>query len=173
MMMSDCEFRSRLDAFYDGELDAPNSEQFERHVESCPACAAELHEMQRVGRMFDDLAGEPMSDTALSRVHQAVDQVETDADAPLSLWRVSLVLTSLAASVVVIGSVWLREIGGPASGPVLNASAPSWERVATLRESGPIPQTPLEGIDRTRLADQRFTQFMLENLTPRGSHEKQ
>ena len=174
--MSECEYQSRLDAFFDGELEPPDSERIEQHVETCAACSAALREMRQVGRMFDSLADEPMSDAALSRIHRAVDQADVEADAPLSLWRVSLVLTSLAASVVVIGSVWLREVPsapGGSAGTYSRTSVPSWERVATLQETGPISQPLWETSDRTRLADTRLTQFMIENLTPKASHEKQ
>ena len=173
--MSDCEYRSRLDAFFDGELDPPDSERFERHVESCAGCAAELRQMQRLGRAFDTLAQEPMSDAALSRVHRAVDEVDLETDAPLSLWRISLVLTSLAASVVVIGSVWMREVpdAGRRGPTVAGRGSPAWERVATLQEAGPIAQPLTDSMDRSRLADQRLTQFMITNLSSRASHEKQ
>jgi len=176
--MSDCEYRSRLDAFFDGELDPPDTERIERHVESCADCAAELREMRQVGRMFDALADEPMSDAALSRVHQAVDRTELDSDGPLSIWRVALVLTALAASVVVIGSVWMREVPGSGTRPpavYVRGSSPAaaWEQIATSLDPTPLPQTQWDSGDRTRLADTRLTQFMVENLKRRAPHESQ
>lgn len=169
--MSDCEYRSRLDAFHDGELDPLASEQFERHLETCPDCAAEVRELRRVARMFDALAEDPMSAGALARVHHAVDQVEDEP--PLGILRIAAVLTALAASVLVIGSAWLWESpGGGAQLPRVAVYHPqptaAWERVA-LMQPDRLPRTAWEIGDRTRLAeaDARLADWMLDNLNAR------
>lgn len=167
--MSDCEYRSRLDAFHDGELDAPAHERFERHLASCSACAAEVRELRRVARMFDAMAEEPMSVSALARVHRAVDQVEDEP--PLGILRIAAVLTALAASVLVIGSAWLYEAPGTGTQPprvVVYHPQPTaaWERVALTLEPDRLPRTAWEVGDRTRLAeaDARLAHWMLDNL---------
>lgn len=172
----DCEFRSRVAALYDGELDPPDSNEVERHVETCVACAAELHRLRQVGRMFDAIADEPLSDAAVARIHRAVDQA--DVEAPLGILRIALVLTALAASVVVIGSAWLWE--APAAGTpirptvsIRRSAASDWERVAVTLDPGPLPQTSYDPGDRTRLADLRLTSFMLDGLNHKASHESQ
>jgi anti-sigma factor RsiW len=171
-MMSECEYRSRLDAFHDGELDAQTHEQFERHLETCPECAAEVRELRRVARMFDALAEDPMSASALARVHQAVDQV--DDEPPLGILRIAAVLTALAASVLVIGSAWLWEApGAGAQLPRVVVYHPqptaAWERVALTLEPDHLPRTAWEVGDRTRLAetDARLADWMLDNLNAR------
>jgi anti-sigma factor RsiW len=169
--MSDCEYRSRLDAFHDGELDPLAHEQFERHLEACPACAAQVRELRRVARLFDALADEPMSASALARVHHAVDQVEDEP--PLGILRIAAVLTALAASVLVIGSAWLWEAPGAGARPhvVVYHPQPSaaWERVALTLEPDRLPRTAWEVGDRTRLADAdaRLADWMLDNLDAR------
>lgn len=170
--MSDCHYQDRLDAFHDGELDPAAAEQVERHAEACASCAAELRRMRQVTGMFEALADEPVSDNALGRFHRAVDQVEEEP--PLGVLRIAAVLTSLAASVLVIGSAWLWELPPAPSGAPQVAYHPrlttDWERVAMTLEPDPLPRTVWELGDRTRLADAdvRLADWMLDNLSERS-----
>ena len=169
--MSDCEYRERLSAFHDGELDPLTREHVGRHVEACASCTAELRQMRQVTGMFDALAEEPISADALGRVHRAVDRVEDDP--PLSILRIAAVLTALAASVLVIGSAWLWEAPGAAAGSrqIVYHPHPTlvWERVAMTLEPDPLPRTAWDVGERTRLAgaDARLTDWMLGNLNGR------
>ena len=52
----DCEYRTRLDAFHDGELPPAAAREVERHLETCPVCAAELAEIREVADSFGGMA---------------------------------------------------------------------------------------------------------------------
>jgi anti-sigma factor RsiW len=53
-MMTCTEGRTLLDAYMDGELGIERSLEFERHLESCPSCAAELASRRALGSSLRD-----------------------------------------------------------------------------------------------------------------------
>ena len=171
---SDCPYRSRLDAYHDGELDADAQEQFQSHLMACAACAAELRQMQRVSGLFNEMADEPMSGAAVARVHDAVDAVEDEPS--LGIGRIAAVLTALAASVLIVGSAWLWDAPGrPVRSPLVAGRivpTPAWERVAMTLRTDPLARTPWEVNDRTRLAyENRLTRWMVRDLTGEAPDE--
>lgn len=171
--MAPCDFRSRLNAYHDGELTAEEMELFERHVQSCGDCAAELAEIRRLSSLFDDFASRPVEEPAVSRIHEAVDALDQTESGTL---RIAGVLTALAASVLVVASVWLME--APAAENErkqvvrIEAPAPEWERVASTLRADAMPGGG-PGIGPARepaLADADLANWMLRNLDDKVTH---
>ena len=106
--MADCSYCSMLEAFHDGELDAARGADFDRHLASCPACAADLAALREMSRHFAVAPVHRLSQIGLYRLHANLDLL-TDRGL---LW-LARVLTGLAASVLVIGSIWLTRAKPP------------------------------------------------------------
>jgi len=164
--MADCPFHWRLEAFHDGELGAQASREMESHLEMCPDCAASLEELRRMTRRFDSLKEERLTADELAAMHAAVDA--SPGAGRSSIFRIAVVLTGLAASVLIIGATWLRELPSTSSSPrrvvVLPAAAPAWERVAMTLQTYPLPQRPWQRRPGPALADSRLADWMLQDL---------
>ena len=81
-VMADCDFHLQVDAYHDRELDAVASDQFERHLESCPACGTELAAMRSLSTRISKALPDDLRLAESARIHQAVDRA--DDAAPLS-----------------------------------------------------------------------------------------
>jgi anti-sigma factor RsiW len=165
--MMDCKNRSQLGAYHDGELPADAARELARHLESCPACAAELAGLQSASELFSVFTQERMSRAALARAHEAVER-----DAQPSLLRIAGLLAGLAASAMVIGSAWLWEAPTAHkghSGPLVYVQSadkdPQWLLVATTLRVDPLPQEI--GNNRTQIVSEpavATAEWILNNL---------
>jgi mycothiol system anti-sigma-R factor len=66
-----CEHTATLHGYLDGELDAARSTEFERHLESCPACVAELETQETLRSSFQHAQ---LRERAPSSLRQAINQ---------------------------------------------------------------------------------------------------
>ena len=167
--MTECNYRSRLGAYHDGELAPQPARELERHIESCPACTAELAELRNMSGLFTVFSDERMSRAALARAHNAVEREGTQP----SLLRIAGLLAGLAASAMVIGSAWLWETPArpkPSHGPFAIVPTapkdPQWLLVATTLRADPLPREM--GDDRTQIVSEPAVadaaEWMLKNL---------
>jgi anti-sigma factor RsiW len=156
--------RHRLNAYHDAELGDAEARELERHLETCPSCAAELDEILKVSEAFAGLVPSGISRAAMARAHAAADdaceRVESAARGRRLLVRVASVLTAVAASVLVVASAWLLEPPAAPTGNVNLAVAPGstvgpaaeWERIAMTLDAGPLRSDSPDAPGRLALA---------------------
>jgi anti-sigma factor RsiW len=115
--MADCSYRSTVEAYHDGELDAARGAEFERHLASCQPCTAELAGLRKMSGVFAAAPVNRLSQIGLYRLHANLDLL-TDRGL---LW-LARVMTGLAASVLVVGSIWLTRAkpAVPVNGSVIS-----------------------------------------------------
>jgi anti-sigma factor RsiW len=81
------ETRSRLEAYFDGELDAISAAGMERHIGECEECRTELEELENLRRSLRrDLGFDRATPELRARVAIALDR-EAAPDPPDSLFR--------------------------------------------------------------------------------------
>lgn len=185
--MSHCEFQPRLSAWYDGELDADEARLVERHVDTgCPICKADLVAMRALTVDLDAATRLPDVAESVGGLHDVIRRETEAAPARSDLWRTAVVLSGLAASLLVVSATWLVELrpaaqaGGqvispptPTGGPALALSS-DWETVATTLRADPRPELLADSPLEPRYAD--AIDWLLQNLAPadgRGSSEGQ
>ena len=117
-------------------------------------------------RLFHPLKEERLTPSELAAMHEAVD-VSPRAQPP-SVFRIAIVLTGLAASVLIVGATWLAELPSISPLPrrvvILPAAAPAWERVALTLQTDPFPPRPWQHRQGPALADARLADWMLHDL---------
>jgi anti-sigma factor RsiW len=160
-----CDYSGRLSALHDGELDPASAAEVEKHLASCAKCREELEDLRELSAHAALIGAEGIPASRLRSIHRAID-----ADDRYSILRIAGVLTGLAASAMVIGSVWLSEI--PASRPaapvvVLTDTGPDWSRVAVDLHVDPLPRAEWEVNDRQMFADARLAEWMMDGLAGR------
>jgi anti-sigma factor RsiW len=167
--MSACQFQSRVEAYHDGKLPAEGRRAVEQHLARCAVCAAELAWLRSVSASVRRQRGDDLTALELERVHAAVDAA-ADESYPVLLYRTAGTLMALAASVLIVSSVWLHELPPPTATaqPLAVAEAPAWERVALTLRVDPLPS----GLDgEAYLADARLADWVLRGLAdkPNGN----
>jgi len=186
--MNECPFQVRIEAYHDGELNADERLAVERHVATCPGCAADLAWMRGVSRtLVTTPAG--MTTDERGRLRAALDAA-MDADGagalyddseepesyPILLYRTAGVLSAIAASILLLSVVWLNELPSgthraPTGMALARGEVPAWERVAMNLRVDPLPNTTPGG--EAYLADARLADWMLQGLAPGPGHSMQ
>ena len=125
--MSDCPSNAKIEAYHDGELSAADAAAVERHLPDCPACTQQLAQLREMSAL---LAGEPPAEILpieLARIHRRLERLYDR-----SFLRFCAAMSAVAASVLIISSVWLFD--GTRATPIVQVNPhneTSWERVAS------------------------------------------
>jgi anti-sigma factor RsiW len=101
--MNNCEFESRLSAYYDGELSPAERLSVESHLNGCGDCREALASMRETSALFAASPPAGLSQIARHRLHQNIDR-----HLERGLVRLSWALSGVAASIVLGGSLWLN-----------------------------------------------------------------
>src|SRR5258708_6293157 len=118
--MANCSFNDQLDAYHDGELDERRRRTLEIHLVGCGECAKRLAELQDIAEMFAAAPRPQISQIAMHRLHRSVD-----AAMEHGLLRFAGAVSGIAASVLLVGSMWLsRATDAP-------QAAPPWVEAST------------------------------------------
>ena len=141
------ENRTVLHAYLDGELDAPRSAEFEKHLEGCAACVRSLesHEVLRSKIQHANLY-EPLPLGLENKIRRQLRESSTAPSLPrVFAWRW---LAAAAALLLVVGISW-RYIPKPAEDSSLSASAFAPEIVdAHIRSLQPGHLTDVTSTDQ-------------------------
>jgi anti-sigma factor RsiW len=110
-----------LDAWYDGELDAPRSASLEKHLEECTACAAlsearsALSEVlvKNATRYNAPAALKKKIETLMSRPPDVAKRERSSRPPRMMPWRGVAIAASFLLFVMVGWNVWLLQSGAP------------------------------------------------------------
>ncbi|HWG31229.1 MAG TPA: zf-HC2 domain-containing protein, partial [Steroidobacteraceae bacterium] len=70
-----CAESLRVQAYFDGEVDAISAAEIERHAERCPNCRAQLQDLERIRAAFrESVAPEPAPAELRARISRALDE---------------------------------------------------------------------------------------------------
>lgn len=130
MIMETCPQRSLIGLYHDGELPENRRPEVEQHLAQCPQCSAELVELRRLSQVLS-IEARPVPPRGMKdRLHRHVDSM-TDS----SVQRFAQLLSGLAAAVLVMASLWLRNSSDPDT-----ELPPPWEQAAATLRPQPITQ---------------------------------
>ncbi|MCH9675631.1 MAG: zf-HC2 domain-containing protein [Gammaproteobacteria bacterium] len=120
-MPLECErIREWREAFLNGDLSARNADSVASHLEECVGCQEHYGEFDELeSRISDELGAAPIPDGLWERVASMPTEPAARDDGWLLRWRLPI---GLAASVLVVGLVWLVRGEGPVPGHRLMAT---------------------------------------------------
>jgi anti-sigma factor (TIGR02949 family) len=110
------EIRNLLDAWYDGELDAPRSAALERHLEECPGCAALSGARSALSEVLVKAPRHAAPAALRKKIEAQVSRppiIESHARLPRMMqWRGIAIAASVALFVTLGWNAWLLQSGG-------------------------------------------------------------
>jgi anti-sigma factor RsiW len=120
--MNPCRENILIGRYHDGELDEPRRELIKIHLASCPACLADLVELRRVSNLLTNIPLDAMTPNEHMRVYRVVDGLGMRL-AERSVLRMAWGLTALAATLLVVTSLWLAGVQRDVDAPQTNGPA--------------------------------------------------
>jgi anti-sigma factor RsiW len=145
--MSQCSYQSSLDAYHDGQAPQELAQELARHLPTCAACSAELTRLSQLSQLLGTARPEGIRPDELTRVHEAVEEVEHSGSEDRGIIRLMVGLSAVAASILIISGAWLYDAPQPASHSLSQGqpvSEQAWERMASAGQTaGPIDVPPV------------------------------
>jgi anti-sigma factor RsiW len=134
MAGNDCPNEQELSAYHDGELPEFRRAAIAEHLASCSACSEVLARWASISRLFNEAPHRRLSGIASERIRRRITQA---ADG--GIVRLAWTLSGLAASVLVIGSLWLTRLDDNTA----LASPPPWLGVGDVRDVAQTQREPV------------------------------
>ncbi|HSV15479.1 MAG TPA: zf-HC2 domain-containing protein [Tepidisphaeraceae bacterium] len=128
--MNTCALNTKLDAYHDGELAGAELASFERHLAECGECSRQLAQLRAMSDLFAAAPQVKLSQIAMHRLHQRIDVGGADQ----GLLRLGWTMSAIAASLLLVGSVWLTRMSNPTTTP---EAAPPWVGVPVVAQADP------------------------------------
>jgi anti-sigma factor (TIGR02949 family) len=108
------EIRNLLDAWYDGELDAPRSASLERHLEECPGCAALSGARSALSEVLVKAPRFSAPAALRKKIEAQIARPQVTRQPRAMPWRGLAIAASALLFVVVGWNAWLLQgAGGP------------------------------------------------------------
>jgi anti-sigma factor RsiW len=109
------ETRNLLDAWYDGELDAPRSAALERHLEECPGCAALSGARSALSEVLIKAPRFSAPAALRKKIEAQISKPQIIRQPRMVPWRGIAIAASALLFVVVGWNAWLLQSGGSSS----------------------------------------------------------
>jgi anti-sigma factor RsiW len=126
MAINDCPSQQELNSYHDGERPSDRQAAIAAHLAVCAACREILSRWTSISRLFSETPHQRLSAIARARLYRRMDEVMDRG-----IIRLAWTLSGLAASVLLLGSVWLTRAENSVG---QTASPPPWVAVAYASE---------------------------------------
>jgi anti-sigma factor RsiW len=130
---NDCPSEQELSAFHDGEMPELRRAGIAEHLSDCVACGEVLARWSAISRLFNEAPHQRLSGIAAERIRRRIAQT---ADG--GVMRLAWTMSGLAASILVIGSLWLTRLDDNTA----LASPPPWLGVSYARDATQTQREP-------------------------------
>lgn len=102
-----CEWRGRLDAYADGELQEPEFEAMQAHLRTCSSCAAEALGRVQIKRAVHAAATETFVPSAEFRA-RVLSSIDVERAPRRGLWPALVIAAAMVAAVLVAALILLQ-----------------------------------------------------------------
>ena len=133
-----CPSEQELSAYHDGELPQERRAIIVEHLLSCAPCREVIARWTAISQLFNEAPHQRLSGIARERVRRSAMR-----SADSGILRLAWTMSGLAASVLVVGSLWLTHMNDNLNANTALASPPPWVGVAYARDSGQSQREPV------------------------------
>ncbi len=120
--MTPCDFEILIGPYHDRELDEQRAAEMAQHIVECRSCAEQLAHVRRLSGVIGRIPLDPISGIERTRVYRVVDELPRSL-AERAMIRMAGGLAALAASLLVVTSLWLMGTGSASGIPVVSQPA--------------------------------------------------
>lgn len=120
--MNTCSWTSRLGAYHDGELPAPEAAALEAHLGDCALCQRELRDYRRLSLMLGRIDIPELSVSSVARIKRQIQR-----EGNVFILRFARRMTGVAAALLLAGTLWLINAN---TSNVAAAPVNDWEAAA-------------------------------------------
>jgi anti-sigma factor RsiW len=139
--MSCGRMESKVLGYLDGRLKESERLEMEKHLELCAACSLRVHEFSAVSGLLDELPMIEPTPAFDARVHALV--AAEPAKQSWWAWMVPAPRVALAASMLLLGMVWVGSHTGNSVGTQIDAQdVPVLENYDVLSNFDPLTDLP-------------------------------
>jgi anti-sigma factor RsiW len=124
--MNPCSEDILIGPYHDDELDEQAALRIEKHLGSCGPCAAHLAELRRVSDRLSGVPLDAITPMEQMRIVRVVDGLQLRL-AERAMMRMAIGLAALAATLLIVTSLWLSGVRRGA-----DATAQNYKQVAVL-----------------------------------------
>jgi len=142
--MNSCPTEQKLGVWHDGQMSEAERAVVSAHLAECPACQLVAARLSAMSRLFADAPRQRLSQIARARMNRHMDAVMDRG-----MLRLAWTLSGLAASVLVVCSVWLMNLKPTAA----TAPPPPWVGVTFASDAGQAAREPATPAAEWYLAD--------------------
>ena len=145
-----CPTGEELSAYHDGRMSGDRLGLLQRHIAECEPCALELSRLAALSSLFANSVGPRLSQMSRHRLHNKIDQTMERG-----LIRFGWSISGIAASILLVSSVWLMHVGTANVGiaKATTESAPPWLGVAVSTDADSVVQNASTPAAALYLAD--------------------
>jgi len=128
-----------LSRYHDGEIDSTERRQVEQHLSECADCRQQLNDLRALSGRLVELRLDPITSDEQDRLHQAISAA-TSGLTDHAIIRMAVSMAAIAASLLIVTSVWLVTSMPGRSGTSDAGSPQDWQQVAmTLHSDSRLP----------------------------------
>jgi anti-sigma factor RsiW len=139
--MSCGRMENKVLGYLDGRLKDSERLEMEKHLELCAACRLRVHEFRVVSGLLDELPMITPSPAFDARVHALV--AAEPAKQSWWAWMIPAPRVALAASMLLLGTLWIGMRTPGVSGPQIDAAdAPVLENYDVISNFEPLTDLP-------------------------------
>jgi anti-sigma factor RsiW len=132
-----CPGEQELSAYHDGELPQERRAIVAEHLPSCAPCREVIARWTAISQLFNEAPHQRLSGIARERVRRSAMR-----SADSGILRLAWTMSGLAASVMVVGSLWLTHLNDNLNADTALASPPPWVGVAYARDTNQSQHEP-------------------------------
>jgi anti-sigma factor RsiW len=102
-----CQWRERLDAYADGELQQPEFEEMQAHLRTCSACATEAVARMQIKRVIHAAASDAFMPSSEFRA-KVLGSIQVERAPRRGFWPALVLASAMAAAVLVAAVILLQ-----------------------------------------------------------------
>jgi anti-sigma factor RsiW len=155
-----CEFEKLVGLYHDDELDELRTAGMREHLLECPVCAGHLADLRRISGCLGTIPLDGISGIERARMFRVADSLPMSL-AERAMIRMGAGLAAIAASLLIVTSLWLVGAGGSAARGQVISTPPAEDKALAVADNLDLPRMDAASQDQ---ANSNLSHWMVRNL---------